>query len=34
MGIPLEISAVQATHGIVYGMLLFMVASGLLWFLG
>ena len=28
MGIPLEIYAIQATHGIVYGMLLFMVASG------
>ncbi|MFH1090459.1 MAG: branched-chain amino acid ABC transporter permease [Pseudomonadota bacterium] len=28
MGIPLDIYAVQATHGLVYGMLLFMVASG------
>jgi len=29
MSFPLEIYAIQATHGVVYGMLLFLVASGL-----
>lgn len=34
MGIPIEIYVVQAIHGLVYGMLLFMVASGLTLVLG
>jgi branched-subunit amino acid ABC-type transport system permease component len=29
MGFPFEIYLIQAVHGLVYGMLLFLVASGL-----
>ena len=29
MGFPIEIYVIHAIHGLVYGMLLFLVASGL-----